>query len=115
MKVTVYHNPRCQTSRKALKLVGEYSGEVEVIEYLREPPSAGRLKKLMAALGVDARGLMRRKEPLYASLGLAAAKWSEAELVGFMVNHPILIERPIVVTEKGVRIARPPETALEVL
>jgi arsenate reductase len=115
MKVTIYHNPRCQTSRKVLKLVGEHSGEVEVIEYLRNPPSAGALRRLMTALGVDARGLMRKKEPLYESLGLAAAKWSEAELVKFMVDHPVLIERPIVVTERGVRIGRPPEAALEVL
>ncbi len=115
MKTTIYHNPRCATSRKTLKLVGEHRDHVQVIEYLRDPPSAKSLKSLIAALGLDARSLMRKKEPLYVELGLAADKWSEADLIRFMADHPILIERPIVVTEKGARLGRPPEKVLEVL
>ena len=84
MKTTIYHNPRCATSRKTLKLVGEHRDHVQVIEYLRDPPSAKSLKSLIAALGLDARSLMRKKEPLYVELGLAADKWSEADLIRFM-------------------------------
>jgi arsenate reductase len=86
-----------------------------VIEYLKTPPSHARLVELIAALGISARELLREKGTPYAELGLADPKWSDDELIGFMLDHPILINRPIVVTAKGVRLCRPSELVLDLL
>lgn len=115
MSVTIYHNPACTTSRNVLAMIRASGEEPQVIEYLKEPPSAERLKELMAEMGVTPRQLLRRKGTPYDELGLDDPKWTDEELIAFMLAHPILIERPIVVTPKGVTLARPSEKALEVL
>ena len=115
MTAVIYHNPKCSTSRNVLAMVREAGQEPEIVEYLKTPPSREKLKQLLAAIGISARQLLRKKEAVYAELGLADPKWSEDELIGFMVEHPILIERPILVTDKGARLCRPKEKALEVL
>ena len=115
MSVTIYHNPACGTSRNTLAMIRQ-SGEVpEVIEYLKTPPSRVRLVELIAALGTSPRGLLREKGTPYAELGLADPKWSDDELIDFMLAHPILINRPIVVTPLGTRLCRPSEAVLEIL
>lgn len=110
----IYHNPKCSTSRKTLALL-EKKVEVEVIEYLKTPPSREELSELLEKMGMTPRELLRKKGDLYKELDLANPKWSEDEILDFMVEHPVLIERPIVVTEKGVRLARPIERVLEIL
>ena len=115
MTVTIYHNPSCGTSRDTLAMIRQSGEEVEVIEYLKTPPSRGRLVELIKAMGISARALLREKGTPYAELGLADPKWSDDELIGFMLAHPILIQRPIVVTDKGVRVCRPPELVRELL
>jgi arsenate reductase len=115
MTVTIYHNPACTTSRNVLGMIRASGEEPQVIEYLKEPPSRERLKELMAAMGMTPRQLLRRKGTPYDELGLDDPKWTDEELIGLMLAHPILIERPIVVTPKGVRLARPSEKVLEVL
>lgn len=111
----IYHNPKCSTSRKTLALLEEKGVEVEVIEYLKTPPSREELSELLEKMGMTPRELLRKKGDLYKELDLANPKWSEDEILDFMVEHPVLIERPIVVTEKGVRLARPIERVLEIL
>ena len=111
----LYHNPRCSKSRETLALLKERGVEPRVVEYLQTPPTREELKEVLAALGLSPRELMRKKEAPYAELGLDDPKWSDEELVDFMVKHPILIERPILVTDKGVRVGRPPESVLEIL
>ena len=115
MSVTIYHNPKCGTSMNVLGIIRESGEEPEVIEYLKNPPSRERLAELIAAMGMKARDVMRKKNDLYTELGLADEKWSDAELIDFMIEHPVLIERPIVVTPKGVRLCRPPERVMELL
>ena len=115
MKVTIYHNPACSNSRGTLALIRESGAQPEVIEYLKTTPSRGRLAELVKAMGIPVRALLREKEQLYAELKLADPEWSDDELIGFMLDHPILIQRPIVVTDKGVRICRPPELVRELL
>lgn len=115
MTVTIYHNPACGTSRNTLAMIRQ-SGEMpEVIEYVKKPPSRARLVELIAAMGITPRALLREKGTPYAELGLANAKWSDDELIDFMLTHPILINRPIVVTAKGVRLCRPSELVLDLL
>lgn len=111
----IYYNPACSTCRKTLALMNERGVEPTVIEYLTTPPSHAELAELLAAMGVGPRAIMRRKEAIYGELGLDDPKWTDAELIDFMVAHPVLIERPIVVTGKGVRLGRPPESVLEIL
>jgi arsenate reductase len=111
----IFHNPSCSTSRKTLEMLRERGVEPTVVEYLKTPPGRTELAELIAAMCIAPRALLRRKEALYAELGLDDPKWSDDELIGFMVEHPRLIERPIVVTEKGVRLGRPPEAVLEIL
>jgi len=113
--VTIYHNPDCGTSRNTLAMIRQSGVEPEIIEYLRTPPSRERLVELIAAMGIKVRDLLRRKDTPYAELGLDDARWSDEELIDFMMTHPILINRPIVVTEKGVRLCRPSEVVLEIL
>ena len=113
MKATIYHNPRCSTSRKALEMMREAGVEPEIVEYLQKPPSRTRLRQLIRDAGLGVREAMRTKEPLFKELGLADA--SDAALLDAMVEHPILIERPFVATSRGVRLGRPVERVLEVL
>ena len=115
MTVTIYHNPQCGTSRNVLAMIRQSGEEPEVIEYLKNPPSRERLAELIAAMGMNPRELLRRKGTPYDELGLDDPKWSDGELLDFMVAHPILIERPFVVTDKGVRLCRPSEVVLEIL
>lgn len=115
MTVTIYHNPACGTSRNTLAMIRQGGEEPVIIEYLKNPPSREKLVALLRAMGIPARALLRQKGPLYAELNLADPKWTEAELIDFMLAHPILIERPIVETPKGVRLCRPSEKVLEIL
>ena len=115
MKLTIYHNPSCGTSRNTLSMIRHSGEEPEVIEYLKTPPSRERLRELITAMGIPVRALLREKGTPYAELDLAKPKWSDDELIDFMLAHPILIQRPIVVTEKGVRLCRPSELVLDIL
>ena len=115
MGVTIYHNPGCGTSRNVLAMIRERGVEPEVVEYLKHPPGRKRLVELIAAMGVPVRAVLRSKGGLYEELGLADAKWSDDQLIDFMVAHPVVMERPIVVSEKGVRLCRPKELVLEVV
>ena len=113
--VTIYHNPACGTSRNTLALIRNSGEEPAVIEYLKNPPSRETLQKLIADMGITPRELLREKGTPYAELGLDDPKWSDAELVDFMLQHPILINRPIVVTPLGARLCRPSEEVLDIL
>ncbi|WP_256752283.1 arsenate reductase (glutaredoxin) [Mesorhizobium sp. Mes31] len=115
MTVIIYHNPACGTSRNTLAIIRQSGEEPEVIEYLKTPPSRQRLLDLIAAMGMTPRELLREKGTPYAELGLADPKWSDDELLDFMLAHPILINRPIVVSPLGVVLARPSEKVLDIL
>jgi arsenate reductase len=115
MPVTIYHNPACSTSRKTLATIREAGVEPTVIEYLKTPPDRATLKDLIRRAGLSVRQVLRRKGTPYDALGLDDPKWTDDELIGFMLEHPILIERPIVVTDKGVRLCRPIERLAEVM
>jgi len=115
MTVTIYHNPACGTSRNTLAMIRRSGVEPEVIEYLKAPPSRAVLLDLIAAMNISVRSLLREKGTPYAELGLADPACSDDQLVDAMLAHPILINRPIVVTEKGVRLCRPSEAVLEIL
>ena len=115
MTITIYHNPECGTSRNTLAMIRQSGEEPEVIEYLKTPPSREKLVELIAAMGMTPRELLREKGTPYAELGLGDPKWSDDELIDFMLAHPILINRPIVVTPLGVRLARPSEAVLDIL
>jgi arsenate reductase (glutaredoxin) len=115
MSVTIYHNPDCGTSRNTLAMIRQSGVDPEVIEYLTSPPSRERLIALIAAMGIPTRALLRKKETPYAELDLSQEKWTDSELIDFMLAHPILINRPIVVTPKGVRLCRPSEAVLDLL
>ena len=115
MSVRIYHNPACGTSRNTLAMIRQSGEEPEIIEYLKTPPSRARLVELIKAMGMPVRALLREKDTPYAELGLADRKWSDEELIDFMLDHPILINRPIVVTPKGVRLCRPSEAVLDLL
>jgi arsenate reductase len=115
MSVTIYHNPACGTSRNALAMIRHSGVEPEVIEYLKNPPSRARLVELISAMGIPVRALLREKGTPYAELGLADPKWSDEQLIDFMMAHPILINRPVVVTPKGTKLCRPSEAVLDLL
>ena len=115
MSVTIYHNPACGTSRNTLAMIRQSGEEPQVIEYLKTPPSRIRLAELIAAMGISVRALLREKGTPYAELGLGDPKWSDDQLIDFMLAYPILINRPIVVTPKGVRLCRPSELAFDLL
>ena len=115
MTITIYHNPDCGTSRNTLAMIRQSGEEPEVIEYLKTPPSRERLVELIAAMGISPRELLRRKGTPYDALGLDDPKWTDDELIDLMLKHPILINRPIVVTPLGVRLARPSEVVLDIL
>lgn len=114
-EITIYHNPACGTSRNTLALIRNSGAEPEIIEYLKTPPSRERLRGLIAAMGISTRELLRQKGTPYDELGLGEARWSDAELVECMLEHPILINRPIVVTPLGTRLCRPSEAVLDIL
>jgi arsenate reductase len=113
--VTIYHNPACGTSRNTLALIRDSGIEPTVIEYLKTPPDRATLTALLERMGTGPRALLREKGTPYAELGLGAEHWSDDELIDHMLAHPILINRPIVVTSWGVRLCRPPERVLEIL
>jgi arsenate reductase len=115
VSVTIYHNPACGTSRNTLAMIRQSGEEPEVIEYLKTPPSRARLIELIKAMGIPVRALLREKGTPYAELGLTDSKWTDDQLIDFMLVHPILINRPIVVTPKGTRLCRPPEAVLDLL
>ena len=115
MSVTIYHNPDCGTSRNTLAMIRQSGVDPEVIEYLKSPPSRERLIALIAAMGIPTRALLRQKGTPYAELDLGQEKWTDNELIDFMLAHPILINRPIVVTSNGVRLCRPSEAVLDLL
>jgi arsenate reductase len=113
--VTIFHNPKCGTSRNTLALIRNSGVEPEVVLYLETPPSKEQLKKLVADMGIPVRDVLRQKGSPYEELDLANAKWTNEELLDFMMVHPILINRPIVVTSIGTKLCRPSEVALDIL
>jgi arsenate reductase (glutaredoxin) len=113
--VTIYHNPKCQTSRNVLALLREAKVEPRIVEYLKTPPSRAELKRLIKRMGGSPRDVLRWKEGLAKELRLDPDKSSDDTLLDAMIAHPILINRPIVVTEKTVRLCRPSETAKELV
>ena len=115
MTITIFHNPACGTSRNTLALIRNSGAEPTVIEYLKTPPTQARLQQLLASMGITARALLREKGTPYAELDLANPKWSDDELLDFMLAHPILINRPIVETPLGTRLCRPSELVLDIL
>ena len=115
MKATIYHNPLCGTSRKTLEILRDEGAEVTVIEYLETPPSAAELERLYARAGISAREGLRAKEQLAHDLDLVEGAVSEAAILEAMVENPVLIERPLVETEKGVRLCRPQDKVREIL
>jgi arsenate reductase len=115
MNVTIYHNPACGTSRNTLAMIRNAGLEPTVIEYLKTPPDRTTLEALIAKMGVPVRAVLREKGSPYAELGLDDPKWTDAELIGFMLQHPILINRPIVITDLGARLCRPSEAVLDLL
>jgi len=115
VSVTIYHNPACGTSRNTLAMIRQSGEKPEVIEYLKNPPSRARLIELIKAMGIPVRALLREKGTPYAELGLGDPKWSDDQLIDFMLAHPILINRPIVVTPKGTKLCRPSEAVLDLL
>jgi arsenate reductase len=113
--ITIYHNPSCGTSRNTLALIRNSGVEPEVIEYLKTPASKAQLQTLLATLGIGARDLLRQKGTLFDELKLADPSWSDDALLDFMAEHPILMNRPIVLTPLGARLCRPSEAVLDIL
>ncbi|RKF07189.1 arsenate reductase (glutaredoxin) [Oceaniradius stylonematis] len=113
--ITIYHNPKCGTSRNTLAMIRASGEEPEVIEYLKSPPGRAKLVELIAATGLSVREVLRKKGTPYEELGLDDPKWTDDELIDFMVEHPILMNRPIVVTPLGTVLSRPSEKVLDVL
>ncbi|WP_417669949.1 arsenate reductase (glutaredoxin) [Roseibium sp.] len=115
MAITIYHNPKCGTSRNTLAMIRDAGEEPQVIEYLKTPPSRDELVDLIKRMEIPVRDLLRQKGTPYDELGLGEDKWSDDQLTDFMMEHPILINRPIVVSDKGVALCRPSEKVLELL
>ena len=113
--ITIFHNPACGTSRNTLALIRHAGLEPNVVEYLKTPPSREQLRALLRELGLPARAILREKGTPYAELGLDDPKWSDDQLLDFIVQHPILLNRPIVVTPLGAKLCRPSEEVLELL
>ncbi|MEB5964554.1 arsenate reductase (glutaredoxin) [Comamonas testosteroni] len=113
--ITIYHNPACGTSRNALALIRNSGEEPTVIEYLKTPPDRATLVGLIQAMGMPVRAVLRQKGTPYDELGLGAPKWTDEQLIDFMLQHPILINRPIVVSPLGTRLCRPSEVVLDIL
>ncbi len=115
MSMTIYHNPKCGTSRNTLEMIRKSGVEPQVIEYLKTPPSREKLVDLIKRTGLPVRDILRQKGTPYDELGLGEDRWTDDQLIDFMMEHPILINRPIVVSEKGVRLCRPSEKVLDLL
>lgn len=115
MKATIYHNPMCGTSRKTLEILRDSGADVWIREYLKTPPSRDELERLYERAGIRPRDGLRAKEPLAEELGLTRADVSDDEVLDAMVAHPILIERPLVETDKGARLCRPQDKVREIL
>ena len=115
MSVIIYHNPKCSKSRQTLALLEKHGVTPTLIEYLKTPPPAKKLKEILTQLGMVTRDLMRRKEAIYSECELNNPDLSEDDLIGFMIKHPILIERPIVLANGKAALGRPPEQVLEIL
>lgn len=113
--ITIYHNPACGTSRNTLEMIRNSGNEPTVIHYLENPPSRDELVKLIADMGITVRALLRKNVEPYEGLGLAEDKFTDDQLIDFMLQHPILINRPIVVTPLGTRLCRPSEVVLDIL
>ncbi|HEY5347758.1 MAG TPA: arsenate reductase (glutaredoxin) [Rhizomicrobium sp.] len=113
--IVIYHNPACGTSRNTLALIRNSGVEPQIIEYLKTPPSRGELAALVARMGIRLRDLLREKGTPYHELGLGDAKWTDDQLLDVMLAHPILINRPIVVTPLGAKLCRPSEIVLDIL
>ena len=115
MPIIIYHNPKCSKSRQTLELLQGRGINPATIEYLKNPPTVEKLKEILSLLGVSPRDLMRKKEDEYKELDLANSKLSDKDLIDFMVKHPILIERPIVLANGKAALGRPPEQVLDIL
>ena len=115
MRVSIYHNPHCSKSRQTRALIEDRNIEPTVIEYLKTPPDKSELKRILKLLRINARDLLRKKESEYTALGLDNPSLEEDQIIDIMIQHPKLIERPIVVSDKGAAIGRPPENVLEIL
>ncbi|WP_336768587.1 glutaredoxin-dependent arsenate reductase [Pantoea endophytica] len=113
--ITIYHNPACGTSRNTLALIRNSGIEPAIILYLETPPNREQLKALISAMGIDARALLRKNVEPYEKLGLAEERFSDEQLIEAMLNYPILINRPIVVSPLGTRLCRPSEAVLDIL
>ena len=113
MRITIYHNPKCSNSRRCLEIIREEGFEPTIIEYLKFPPDAATLEKLAGKMGVEIRDIIRTKEAEYAELGLERA--ANTKLLKAMAAHPVLLNRPIVVTDKGAKLCRPPDLVRELL
>jgi arsenate reductase len=115
MKVTIYHNPRCSKSRQTLQLLQDHGLDPEIIEYLKTPPDRAMLERILKLLGIGPREFMRKNEPEYKEAGLDDETLSRDQLISAMLEHPILIERPIVLANGKAVIGRPPEKVLDIL
>lgn len=115
MTIRIYHNPACGTSRNVLALIRNSGEEPEIVEYLKEPPDRPTLVALLALMKMPPRDLLRQKGTPFDELGLGDPKWTDDQLIDFMMQHPILINRPIVKTPLGVKLCRPSETVLDIL
>jgi arsenate reductase len=115
MAVTIWHNPKCATSRKVLAQIRARGIEPRIVEYLKDPPAAAEIRAVLKDAGIGPRQLLRRRGTPYDELGLDKPKWTDAELIAAMAKHPILIERPVVRSRKGTRLCRPPERVNEIL
>lgn len=115
MEAVIWHNPKCSTSRKVLEMIRAKGVEPQIVDYQKAPPSAAEIKAALKAMGMKPRDLLRRKNTPYDELGLDDPKLSDAQLVAAMADHPLLIERPVVHTKKGMRLCRPLERLEEIL
>lgn len=115
MTITIYHNPKCGTSRNVLAMIRQSGEQPRIVEYLDHPPKRTELVRLIKDMGLTVRDLLRQKGTPYDDLGLSDPKWTDGELINFMIAHPILINRPMVVTPLGTRLCRPSEVVLEIL
>jgi arsenate reductase len=115
MRATIYHNPACGTSRKTLEILRNEGGDVTIVEYLKAPPNRAELKRLYDRAGISPREGLRAKEPLAEKLGLTSSDATNDQILDAMMEHPILIQRPLVETEKGVRLCRPQEEVRQLL
>ena len=115
MSITIYHNPKCSKSRQTLKLLEEQATGIDVIEYLKNPPTVKKLKEILSLLKIPPRELMRKKETEYKELMLSNSNLSDKDLIESMIKHPILIERPIVLANGKAVLGRPPKDVLNIL